>query len=120
MLVLLLSTRQLTNLTHHINAHSSFTVGAIWRALVGVVVPIVLVWMFISGVIGVIREPYEGYPIWYNTLFGWGAVILMVVAAAIVTALRWRKPVDDFTPEPALPGERIDATPVGRHQQGDH
>ncbi|WP_029067767.1 sodium-dependent transporter [Jonesia quinghaiensis] len=119
MLVLLLSLGQLRTLSQHINAHSSFTVGRIWTVLVGVVVPAVLLWMFISGVINLLSEPYEGYPNWYNNLFGWGSIALMLVLAGTFSLIRWRRPIDEFTPEPTLPGEKIYARAGGAHRGKD-
>ena len=109
MLTLLVVLRMLPTLRRHLNASSSFKVGAGWQILVGVVAPVVLLFMFISGLITVISTPYSGNPAWFNNVFGWGAIALMVVFALIMPRIAWRVNPDNFTPEPALPGEVIDA-----------
>ncbi len=119
MLGVLLVLRMFPVLRDHLNANSSFKVGKIWLTLVGVIVPLVLLAMFTIEVVNVIRTPYNGYPHWFNNLFGWGAIVLMAVLTAIFTAIRWRQSPDEFIPEPTLPGERISAralvAPGARH-----
>lgn len=109
LLILAVRLKMLPILREHLNGSSSFTVGKGWQLLVGVVGPIVLLVMFISGLITVIAEPYNGNPVWFNSVFGWGAVGFMVLFAIFMPKLKWRIDVDDFTPEPALPSEIIDA-----------
>lgn len=109
MLVLMLSLRMLPTVRRHLNASSSFQLGKGWQFLVGILAPLVLLTMFISGVVKVITEPYNDNPHWFNNVFGWGAIGFMVLFAIMMSKVRWRIDVDDFTPEPALPGEIIDA-----------
>lgn len=113
MLAVLLALKMLPVLRDHLNAHSSFKVGPIWLGLVGVVVPLVLLSMFVLEVLNVLRNPYSGYPVWFNALFGWGSIGLMAILVAIFTAAKWRTSPDVFKPEPALPNERIHA--VSQH-----
>ncbi|GAA3915086.1 sodium-dependent transporter [Microbacterium invictum] len=90
-------------LRDHLNAISTFKVGRSWIFLVSVLVPIVLGYMLISRIITLIVEGYSGLPAWYLTLFGWGAVLVIVVIAVVATLLPWRRSPDDFRPWPELP-----------------
>ena len=109
MLTMMLVLRMLPNLRRHLNAFSSFKVGTGWQILVGVVAPVVLLFMFVSGLVTVISSSYNGNPVWFNNVFGWGAIGFMVVFAFVMPRITWRVNPDNFTPEPALPGEVIDA-----------
>ena len=91
--------RQLPALRRHLNLHSTARVGRWWTVLVGAAVPLVLAFMLVSTLIGLISEPYEGYPSGFVMVFGWGLVALLVLGAIIPTLLPWRRPVDDFVPE---------------------
>ncbi|NLP86002.1 sodium-dependent transporter [Microbacterium sp. CFH 90308] len=98
-------------LRYHLNAVSTFKVGRLWVALVGVLAPVVLGYMLISRIVALIVEGYEGMPGWYLLLFGWGTIAFIVVAAIVMTALRWRDSPDDFTPWPEYPpAERVAST----------
>lgn len=92
--------RRLPELQAHLNAVSTAKVGAWWRVLVGVVVPVVLAYILVRTVIELITEPYGGYPADFVNIVGWGVVIGMVVASVAFSLIRWRRPVDDFRPEP--------------------
>ncbi|WP_418607860.1 hypothetical protein [Georgenia sp. SUBG003] len=98
-----LGLRKLPELQAHLNGVSTARVGAWWRVLVGVVVPIALLYMLVRTVMELLSEPYGGYPWTFVNIVGWGAVGLMVIGALAYTAVRWRRPVDDFTPDP-IPG----------------
>jgi NSS family neurotransmitter:Na+ symporter len=109
MLGVLLGLKMLPVLRDHLNAYSSFKVGNVWMTFVGVIIPLVLLAMFVTEVVNVLREPYGGYPAWFNALFGWGAIVLMIVLTLVFTAIRWKESPDQFVPEPAITGERIHA-----------
>ncbi|MCM3662541.1 sodium-dependent transporter [Georgenia satyanarayanai] len=102
--IVTLGARKLPELRAHLNAVSTGHVGRWWSLLVGVIVPIALVVMLVSSVLGLIEEPYEGYPRSFLAVAGWGVLGLMAVAALVYTLIPWRRPVDDFTPDP-LPEE---------------
>ena len=90
-------------LRQHLNAVSTFKVGKIWLALVGVVAPIFLTIMLVQKVWSVIDEGYEGYPTWYLGVFGWGTIALVVVAAVLLTLPSWKgRDQPDFLPWPPL------------------
>jgi neurotransmitter:Na+ symporter, NSS family len=95
--------RRLREQQAHLNAVSSLRLGVWWRVLIGVIVPVVLGYIFVSGVLTLLDEGYGGYPAWFTNLLGWGVVAALPVAAVVLTALRWRRDVDAFTAD-ALPG----------------
>jgi len=76
-------------LQEHLNRRSSFRVGLIWKLLVGALAPIVLGYLFISELITKIQNPYEGYPEWFLSIFGWGMVIALVVLAILLSLVPW-------------------------------
>lgn len=96
-------------LRYHLNALSTFRVGGIWVALVGVLAPIVLIWMLVSRIVTLLVEGYEGLPGWYLAVFGWGTIAVIVVLAVVVTSLRWKRSPDDFTAWPPFPPEPASA-----------
>ncbi len=87
-------------LLHHLNAVSTLKVGRAWTALVGMVVPAVLGYMLVSGIVTVAKEGYEGYPTGFLLVMGWGALIAVGVISAVATALPWRRNKDDVEPWP--------------------
>ena len=95
--------RRLPEQQQHLNAVSSLRIGGWWRLLIGIVVPVVLGYILITGSLTLLDEGYADYPAWFTNLLGWGVVAALPIAAAVLTALRWRRDVDDFTPD-ALPG----------------
>lgn len=95
--------RLLPQLRWHLNAVSSTRIGVWWVYVVGVVVPLVIGYMLVSGVWMLVTEGYDGYPLWFRLVFGWGAIAFMVVFAVIMTKVRWAKDPDDFVPWPPLP-----------------
>ncbi|HWS58060.1 MAG TPA: sodium-dependent transporter, partial [Actinotalea sp.] len=98
-----LGLRRLREMQAHLNGRPGLSVGAWWRVLVGVVVPIVLGYIFVTGVRTLMTEQYGGYPQWFLALFGWGTIALVGVIAVAMTVVRWRRSVDDFVPD-EIPG----------------
>ena len=96
-------------LRYHLSAVSTFQVGRWWLWFVGLLAPLVLGYMLVSRIVTLLVDGYEGYPSWYLALFGWGAVLFIVVGAVVLTAMRWRRSPDDFTAWPPFPPDR--ATP---------
>ena len=91
----------------HLNRVSTFQVGRYWYALIGVLAPVLLGYMLYERVRTLLTEGYESYPGWYLTVFGWGAIALVVVGALVLTLLPWRRGEDeDFRPWPELEEER--------------
>ncbi len=87
-LVLILA-RKLPILRNHINAVSSFKVGAVWYAFVVLTVGM-LGYMLFKDTQTLLEKNYEGYPDWFLNLFGWGMSIGLVAAALLLSLLPWR------------------------------
>lgn len=87
-------------LRFHLNALSTFQVGRVWLLFVGVLAPVVLGYMLVSRIVVLLTEGYGGLPPWYLAAFGWGAIGVLVVAAVVMSALRWHRSPDDFAPWP--------------------
>ncbi len=94
-------------LLHHLNAVSSVRLGRAWLALVGMVVPAVLGYMLVSGIVTVVTEGYEGYPTGFLLVMGWGALIAVGVITAVATALPWRRNKDGVEPWPPYPAVAV-------------
>ncbi len=104
--------RRLPELQAHLNQRAGLHVGAWWRWLVGVVVPVVLGYILVSGVVELVRDGYGGgeYPDWFVVAFGWGSVALAALLGVVLGLAPWRHDRSGFTPEPltaaALRGAR--------------
>jgi NSS family neurotransmitter:Na+ symporter len=106
--------RRLPTLQEHLNRRSSFRTGRIWIILVGVLAPVVLGYLFVSELIAKISTPYEGYPIWFLAIFGWGMVVTLVVGAILLSLLPWSRrshAKDDPEYDEFLVDEQYDADP---------
>ena len=57
--------------------------------------------MLIQRIIVLVTEGYEGYPLWYLAVAGWGTIAVIVIGAITMTVLRWKHDPDDFTPWPS-------------------
>ncbi|HWV48143.1 MAG TPA: sodium-dependent transporter [Microbacterium sp.] len=105
---------QLPRLQDHLNARSSFRVGLLWRLLVAALAPIVLGYLFVTGLIEKISEPYGGYPVWFVGVFGWGMVIALVVFAVLLSLVPWSRrshAKDDPDYDAFLADENYDPNP---------
>jgi NSS family neurotransmitter:Na+ symporter len=80
---------KLPTLQAHLNERSSFRIGLVWKVLIAGLAPIVLGYLFVTELITKISEPYEGYPIWFLAVFGWGMVVALVVLALLLSLLPW-------------------------------
>ncbi|MDR1450604.1 MAG: sodium-dependent transporter [Propionibacteriaceae bacterium] len=99
-------------LAFHLSSLSTFKVKTTWLALIGVVAPVMLLYMFVQTVYSLVTEGYDpAYDAWFEGLFGWGTVVACVVGAAVMTALRWKHDPDRFEPWPpyAAPPARLTA-----------
>ncbi|GAA1642614.1 sodium-dependent transporter [Georgenia ruanii] len=105
-LVVAYGARRLPELQAHLNWVSTARVGRWWRVLVGAVVPLALTLMLVTSLADLVTEPYGGYPWAFVNAVGWGVAGGALLAALALAALRWRRPVDDFAPEP-VPAEAV-------------
>ena len=81
--------RALPVLRDHVNQTASIKIGPIWMILLAAVTPIILGYSLINTFIGLVKEPYEGYPAEMINIFGWGMVLLLLVVAVVVSFLPW-------------------------------
>lgn len=104
--------RRGTELRYHLNSVSTFKVGRLWIALVSILAPVVLGYMLISRIVTLTIEGYADLPGWYLIAIGWGAILVIVAGAAVLTGLRWRDDPDRFDVWPPLPpgGTTADAS----------
>ena len=59
--------------------------------LLGVVMPVLLAWMWISWILKTRNEGYEGYPADFLGLYGWGLAIGSVVLAVLLSLIPWSR-----------------------------
>ena len=86
-------------LQDHLNAVSeSRMVGLWWRVLVGGIVPVLLGYMFFQTLWTYMTQGYDTYPNGFVMVFGWGMLLLVALATAIMTLVPWKTPVDEFEP----------------------
>ena len=88
-IVVAIAHNKLPALARHLNARSSFLVGTTWRVLVGGVVPVLLGYMLINEIVTKMTEPYEGYPIWFLGIFGWGMAAALIVLSVVLSFVPW-------------------------------
>lgn len=89
--------RKLPVLSAHLNRYSTIKMRKTWMILVGVVSPVVLAFMLYNEFVAKVTEPYEGYPLNFLAVFGWGMAGALVVGAIILTLIPWSRKsrVDD-------------------------
>lgn len=86
-------------LQDHLNAVSeSRMIGLWWRALVGVVVPVLLGYMFVQTLWTYLSEGYESeaYSSGFVMVFGWGMLLVVALCSAVMSLIPWKTPVDEF------------------------
>lgn len=86
----LILTRKVPALRDHINQISSFKLGKVWYACVCLTV-VVLAYMLFKDTSALLEKNYEGYPDEFLNLLGWGMSVGLVVVAALLSLLPWRK-----------------------------
>ena len=102
-----------TELSGHLSALSTFKVGRTWMFFVSILGPVVLGYMLIATAWSLIQTPYEGYPVGYLAIVGWGSVAIMIIGSIVLTARPWKYDPLKFTPWPSVTGER----PVGANRK---
>ncbi|MFA9428764.1 sodium-dependent transporter [Egicoccus sp. AB-alg2] len=92
--------RRLSELRQHADAVSELPLGGWWSgALVGVT-PLLLGAVTIDNLRRELAEPYEGLPVDFLVVFGWGAAALALVIGVLFTARPWHESVPvEFDPE---------------------
>jgi NSS family neurotransmitter:Na+ symporter len=99
--------RALRPLAAHLNRTGSFPIGRWWMVLIAAVTPAALTVVLVRELTTDLGTPYEDYPTWMLTVFGWGVVAALVVLALLAVLVRWRPetsleppPDEDATTEP--------------------
>ena len=82
--------RKLDVLTTALNAYGSIKIGPIWKAMVGVVLPVVLGVLLVVDIRDKITEGYGGFDDWVVATFGWGALGALLVVAITLSLMPWR------------------------------
>lgn len=83
--------RRLDSLAASLNVYGSFKLGPIWKALLGVVLPVVLSVLLILDIRDKIIEGYGGFDDWVLYTFGWGSLGLILVIAVVFSFIPWNK-----------------------------
>nr|WP_237090150.1 hypothetical protein [Nesterenkonia sp. PF2B19] len=81
--------RKMDVLAAGLNAYGSFRVGTVWKALIGIVLPIVLAVLLYMDISDKIAEGYGGFDTWVVATFGWGSLALVTVLAVVLTLSPW-------------------------------
>jgi NSS family neurotransmitter:Na+ symporter len=74
-------------LREYINEVSDFQIGWWWDLFIKWITPLVLGWALVANVVEEFKTPYEGYPTWALIAGGWSVVALIIIVAAILTAI---------------------------------
>jgi NSS family neurotransmitter:Na+ symporter len=97
--------RRTDEMRFHLNGVSTIQVGRWWNFCIVVLGPVVLTSMLVSRIVTLILDGYEEYAAWYLNVMGWGIVALFVVAALVLTRMRWRVDPDRFDAWPTYGGK---------------
>ncbi|MDO5651878.1 MAG: sodium-dependent transporter [Moraxella sp.] len=83
-----LNRRLMPKFIKHINAISSFKVGAGWNFMLTVVTPAALIITLVLSLYSLLTKGYGDYPVMTQVVFGWGVVVLCAIAAFVLPALK--------------------------------
>ncbi|WP_083980285.1 sodium-dependent transporter [Demequina salsinemoris] len=81
--------KRATELERHLAAVSPMRPGRYWHLLVSAVA-VLLVYMFVTKAISLVKDGYEGYPTWYLVVFGWGTIAFLVAMGLVMPRFAWR------------------------------
>lgn len=84
------SATKLGGLRRHLNTVSAIKVPKLWSYLAGVLVPLVLLYLFVSELITRVTSGYDEYSGTAVAVYGWGTVIFIIVASVIMTLVPWK------------------------------
>lgn len=84
--------RRLGELRRHADGVSALPLGAWWTVALVAVTPVLLGAVTIDNVRRELSEPYEGLPVDFLVVFGWGAAALALVIGLIFTTRPWKDP----------------------------
>lgn len=87
----------LETLRKEANEFSNFSIGKWWIYALKIVTVVVLGFMVISNTIGYIKNGYGGYASIDITVFGWGCILISIVVAIILTAMKGKEGYADLS-----------------------
>lgn len=73
------------------NQFSNFSIGKWWNYMLKIVTVLVLGFMFISNTIEYITKGYGGYSGTEIAVYGWGAILICIVASIVLTAMKGKE-----------------------------
>nr|WP_234037456.1 sodium-dependent transporter [Leucobacter sp. L43] len=92
--------RAVPSLRSHLNALSSLKLGRVWTIAVTAVTPVILAVILVRGVAEYLTEGYGGFPTWFITTIGWGAIALLAIFSFAMSYRRYRRSdADTFVPD---------------------
>ena len=74
-------------LRDYVNEVSDFRIGWWWDLTIKWITPLVLGWALVANAVEEFKTPYESYPTWALIAGGWSVVALIIVVAAVLTAI---------------------------------
>lgn len=81
--------RKLPEFARHADMYASIRLGRTWYAMVAVVAPVVLGFLWISQLITYARDGYGEMPGWFVGTFGWGMSIGLIIVALLMSLIPW-------------------------------
>ena len=87
----------LESLRQEANQFSNFSVGKWWVYTLKIITVVVLGFMTISNIINFIKDGYGGYSSTDVGIFGWGSVLVCIVVAIVLTAMKGKEGYTDLT-----------------------
>lgn len=78
----------MNKLISHVNAISSFKLGAIWAFMLTIVTPLSLLVALLLSVASLIGKGYDSYDLVTQLVFGWGVVALFAIAAFVLSGIK--------------------------------
>ncbi|HEX9780376.1 MAG TPA: sodium-dependent transporter [bacterium] len=89
---------RISRIREHVNGVSSWRIGRWWDWCIRFVLPAVLLWLLIGGIVQEVREPYGGYPWLALVLLGRDWLLVTLIVALFVAARPWRRPLEREQP----------------------
>ncbi|NBI28357.1 sodium-dependent transporter [Chengkuizengella marina] len=81
------------------NLVSDFKIGYWWDIMIKIVTPIMLGYMIILNIISESTGLYGGLPLPVILIFGWGALLIMLIVAVIMSNLQWKDNQEERIPK---------------------
>ena len=79
------------------NSFSNFSIGKWWLYTLKIITVVVLGFMVISNTIGYVKNGYGGYGSPDIAVFGWGTMLVCVIVAIVMTAIKGKEGYADLS-----------------------